>query len=167
MGKKVYNFSKLFFLLLFKYSCLHFPLTTTPSPAIPTSHPQSYPTLALSMVLYTCSLTTLPPPPPLSLPNSPLVTVNLFLISMSLVIFCLLCFVDCIPLIGEITWYLSFTTWLFHLAWCSPDPSKLSQRVRAPSFILLNSIPLHKCTVVFWSTHLLMGTKVASSTQLL
>ena len=46
-------------------------------------------------VLYTCSLTTLLPLPPLSPPTYPLVPVSLFSISMSLVIFCLLvCFVD-------------------------------------------------------------------------
>ena len=41
-------------------------------------------------VLYTCFLTNLPPFPSLSPPTSPLVTVSLFLISTSLVIFCLL-----------------------------------------------------------------------------
>ena len=51
-----------------------------------------------------------------SLP-SPLVTVSLFFISMSLVIFCLLiCFVDYVPLIGEIIWYLSFTAWFTSLS---------------------------------------------------
>ena len=48
-------------------------------------------------------------------PPSPLVTVILVLISMSLVIFCLLvCFVDYVSLIGEIIWY--FTTWLTSLS---------------------------------------------------
>ena len=47
------------------------------------------------------------PTPQFSPPTSPLVTVRLFLISMSVVIFCLLaCFVDQVPLIGEIIWYL-------------------------------------------------------------
>ena len=46
-------------------------------------------------VLYTCSLKTLPPFLPLTPPTSSLVTVSLFLISMSLVLFCLfVCFVD-------------------------------------------------------------------------
>ena len=50
-------------------------------------------------------------------PPSPLVTVSLFFISMPLVIFCsFVCFVDQVPLKGEIIWYLSFTTGLFHLA---------------------------------------------------
>ena len=42
---------------------------------------------------------------------------QLFLISMSLVIFCLLVhFVDYVPLIGEIIWYLSLTSWLISLS---------------------------------------------------
>ena len=44
---------------------------------------------------------------------SPLVTVSLFFISKSLVLCCsLACFADQVPLIGEIIWYLSSTTWL-------------------------------------------------------
>ena len=61
-------------------------------------------------VLCRCSWKPFPFFPPLSHPTYPLVTVNLFLISMSLAIFCLLlCFVDYVTLIGEIIWYLSFT----------------------------------------------------------
>ena len=49
-------------------------------------------------------------------PSTPLVTVSIFFISMSLVIFCLLvCFVDQVRLIGEIIWYLFFTAWLISL----------------------------------------------------
>ena len=52
---------------------------------------------------------------PLSPP--PLVTIKLFLISMSLVIFCLLfSFVDYVPIKGEIIWYLSLTAWLISLS---------------------------------------------------
>ena len=47
-----------FFLLLFKYSCLHFPSTTPPTPAIPTSHPRFYPPLVLSMCLLQMFLKT-------------------------------------------------------------------------------------------------------------
>ena len=54
------------------------------------------------------------PYPPLP---SPLVTVSLFLVSMPLVLFCsFACFVHWVPLIGEIIWYLSFTTWLISLS---------------------------------------------------
>ena len=54
---------------------------------------------------------------PQSPPPSPLVIVRLFLISMSLVIFCLLfSFVDYIPVKGEIIWYLSLTACLISLS---------------------------------------------------
>ena len=50
-------------------------------------------------------------------PHSPLVSVRLFLISMSLVIFCLLFpFVDYVPVKGEIIWYLSLNSWLISLS---------------------------------------------------
>ena len=53
---------------------------------------------------------------PLFLPLSPLAIVRLFLISMSLVIFCLLfSSVDYVPVKGEIIWYLSLTAWLISL----------------------------------------------------
>ena len=43
--------------------------------------------------------------------------VTMFLISMSLVIFCLLfSFVDYVPVKGEIIWYLSLTAWLISLS---------------------------------------------------
>ena len=72
-------------------------------------------------VFYTCSFTT-PSPPPLSPPTSTLVTVNLFLISTSLVMLCLLvCFVDQVPLIDEIIWYVYEEHWyvffLLSFAW--------------------------------------------------
>ena len=69
------------------------PLPSTP--AIPTSHPWSYFPLVLSMCPSYMFLKTLPLFPPSSPPTSPLVTISLFLFSLSLVIFCfLLCFVD-------------------------------------------------------------------------
>ena len=57
---KMYYFIFYLFLLLFKYSCLHFPPSLFPAPLTPTSHPQSYLPLLCPWVLYTCSLTTLP-----------------------------------------------------------------------------------------------------------
>ena len=42
VGNDFFSFS-LSFLKLFKYSCLHFPPTTPPTPPFPTSHPWSYP----------------------------------------------------------------------------------------------------------------------------
>ena len=56
-------------------------------------------------VLYSSSYRPLSP---LSLPHAPVAIVTMFLISMSLVIFCLLfSFVDYVPVKGEIIWYLS------------------------------------------------------------
>ena len=73
---------------------LHYSTPTTTT-AIPTSHPWSYTLWLCPCVLYTCYLTILPPFPPLSSHTSSLVTIGLFFISVSLVIFCLLiCFVD-------------------------------------------------------------------------
>ena len=84
------------FLLLF-YCCSSTGVCTYPpsplTPAILTSLPWYHPPLVLSMcpLLF---LKTLPFFPPIIPPTSPLITVRLFLISMSLVIFCLLvCFV--------------------------------------------------------------------------
>ena len=148
-----------FFKFLFKYSCLHFPVTLSPTPPNPTSHPQSFSPSALSMgplymFLDDLSLSF----PHYLFPLSPLITVSLFFISMSLVLFCLLVLL--------IKFHLSVRSYgicpsppgLFHLAQCSPAPSMLLERVGAPSFFLLPTIPLCKCTSVFWSTHLLMGT---------
>ena len=42
----------------------------------------------------------------------------------------------------------------------------LSQRVGAPSFFLLHSIALCKCTIVFWFTHLLMSKHLGCFQQL-
>ena len=83
-------------LLLFNYSCLHFP----PTPAKPTSLPCFHPPpwLCLS-VLYNSSWK---PFSPLSLPPSPLAIVRVFLTSMSLVISGLLfSFVDYVPVIFQ------------------------------------------------------------------
>ena len=86
------------------------------APPIPASHPWSYPLWLCPWVLYICPLWPFFPYfPPLSL--SPLVTVSLFFISMTLVIVCLLVhFVDYVLLIGEIIWYLSFTSWFVSLS---------------------------------------------------
>ena len=92
------------------FSHHHFPLPHLP-PAI-------LPPLALSMGPLYMFLDdpSLPLPHYISLPL-PLGTVSLFFISMSLVLFCsLVCFVDYVPPIGEVIWYLSFTTWLISLS---------------------------------------------------
>ena len=104
----------LLLLLLLKKGCLHF-LPTTPHP------PQSSPCPTLDPTpfgfVYVSFLHVPLQPCPLFPPTYHLITVSLFLISTSLVIFCLLvCFVDYVPVKGEIIWCLSFTTWLISLS---------------------------------------------------
>ena len=128
-----------------------------PTPANPTSFPNLYPpSWFCPCVLYSSSSTLLSPPSP---PPSPLAIVTLYLISMSLVIFCLLfSFVDYVPVKGEIIWYLSLTAWLISLSimLCSSIHAVANS---ISSYLLpVHRIPLCKCTIVFWSTHLLMGT---------
>ena len=86
-----------------------------PTPAKPTSLPHLHPPpWFCPCVLYSSSCKPLSP---LSPPHSFLAIVTLFLISMSLVIFCLLfSFVDYVPVKGEIIWYLSLTAWLISLS---------------------------------------------------
>ena len=81
---------------LFKYSHLHFPLSTLPSPTNPHLLPTILPPFGLSMDhLYMFLDNPSPAFPCYIPPPSPLFTVSLFFISKSLVIFCLLnCFVD-------------------------------------------------------------------------
>ena len=101
------------FLLLFKYSCPHFSPITFHLPAHPHLPPLSLSVGPLYMFLDDPS----PSFPHYSPTSSLLVTVSFFFISMSLVPFCLLvCFVDQVPLIGEIIWYLSFTACLISLS---------------------------------------------------
>ena len=146
------------FLLLFKYSCLHFPLIT---PSHRTLHPtpQSYPSLALSMGPLYMFLDDSSPfclhycPSPF-----PLVTVSLFFISMSLVIFRLLVLLIMFQLKVRSYGICPSPPGLFHLAWCFPVPSMLLWRVGVPSFFVLGIIPLCKCITVFWSTLLVVGT---------
>ena len=97
--------------------------------------------------------------PPYTPSPSPLVAVSLFFVSMPLVLFCrFVCFVHYVPIIGEIIWYLPFPSWLISLSIILSSSSMLSWRVGVPSFFLQYSIQLCKCTTVFWSTRLLMGT---------
>ena len=81
----------IYLLLLFNYSCLHFPHPLPHAPSIPISYPQSFPALALSIVL----LYMFPDDPSPSFPCYPLspsllITISLFFIPMFLIIFCLL-----------------------------------------------------------------------------
>ena len=108
-------FLKLIYLFLFSYNCLCFLPFPPPTPASPTSLPYLYPPpWFCPCVLYSSSyrpLSTLSPP------HSPVAIVTMFLISMSLVIFCLFfSFIDYVPVKGEIIWYLSLTAWLISLS---------------------------------------------------
>ena len=100
------------FYCCFSYSCPIFPHYSPLPYPLPTSHIEPSPSNCLCpWVHYTCSFTW----PFHFFPL--LVSVSLFFISMSLVIFCLLvCFADYVPLIGHIIWYLSFSTWLISLS---------------------------------------------------
>ena len=87
-----------------------------PTPAIPTSHPQSYPALALFMCPLYMFLTNLLPVPPIipsHLHSGHCQFVLNFNVSGSIL---LICFVDYVPLIDEIIWYFSFTSWLISLS---------------------------------------------------
>ena len=66
------------------------------------------------------------PYPPLSPPNSPLVTVRLFLISMSLVIFCLLFFLLSIRFLLKVRSYGNFLILSFESSCCILDTSPVS-----------------------------------------
>ena len=94
------------------------PLSYSPS----TSPIQSFPLLSLSMCplhMFLDPSLTFPfyPPPASPLRRAMGRGINLFFVSMSLVLFCsLICFVDKVPLIGEIIWYLSFSVWLISLS---------------------------------------------------
>ena len=107
-------FLKNFFIVIQLVVCIFSP-SLHPTPVNPTSLPHLYPPpWFCPCVLYSSSCKPLSP---LSPPHSPLAIVTLFLISMSLVVFCLLfSFVDYVPVKGEIIWYLSLTTWLISLS---------------------------------------------------
>ena len=107
---------KLFYWFSITVVCIY-PPSLPPPQAIPASLPCFHPPWFCPCVLYSFSWKTLPSSLPLSPPIFPLVTVTLLLVSMFLVIFCLLvCFVDYVPVKGEIIWYLSLTTWLISLS---------------------------------------------------
>ena len=108
--KKIFHcFLKIFI----SYSCPNFfPCCSPLLHPLHCSLNQSPPCCPLPWVLYRCSL----PEPTPSFPNfssvpSPLVTVNLFLISTQVVLFCsFVCFVHTVLLIGEITLLFFFLT---------------------------------------------------------
>ena len=107
---------KLFYCCSSTVVCIYLPPSPPSQPSPPPSPDSTSPWLC-PCVLYICSRKPFPPLPLVSLPTSPLVTVRLFFISMSLVTFCLfVCFADQVPVKGEIIWYLSFSAWLISLS---------------------------------------------------
>ena len=78
-----------FIVVQVQFSAFSFHLSPWPQPSPPPSPNSTHPWFC-PCVLYSCSWKPFPLSPPLSPPTSPLVTVSMFLISMSLVIFCLL-----------------------------------------------------------------------------
>ena len=122
---KIYLFN-LFFIMLFIFSVVQLQLSLYPpyysplpyrSPTSDSHSSLSPNPLSVSMgPLYMFLDLTLPLLCPVIPLPSPLLTVSLFFISMSLVLFSLLlCFVDYVPLIGEVISYWSFTAWLISL----------------------------------------------------
>ena len=108
------KFKKLLYCCSITVVCI-FPTPLLPISAKPTSLPYFHPPPGFCPCVLYCS--SWKPFPPLAPPPSPPAIVRLFLISMSLVIFCLLfSFVDYVPLKGEIIWYLSITTWFISLS---------------------------------------------------
>ena len=100
-----------FFKLLFVILLQLFPHCSPPPQPIPPPSLASTITLGFVLVSFIVVPETTSPTIP-----SPLTIVRLFLISMSLVVFCLLfSFVDYVPVKGEIIWYLSLTAWLISL----------------------------------------------------
>ena len=156
------------FIYLFIYLCycsvtvvpIFAPLLS-PAPSNPRSQRQSPPVFlvhgSFAHVLWLDHFNSLPHYSP---PHYPRVTAHLFFISMSLVLgsFLLICFVDLVPFLREIIWYLSFTAWIISFSIILSSSIHAVAKVGFPSSFLLCSIPLCKCTTVFWSTHLPMDT---------
>ena len=135
--------------LLFKYSCLHLHTSILPHPSHPHLPPSNLPPSALSI----CPLYMfLNGPSPIiphypSLPSS-LVTISLFFISMTLVVFCLfVCFIDYVPVKGEIIWYLSLTIWLISLS------IMLSSSIHAVTKGRSSFLMFYKIVLYHWRFH--------------
>ena len=113
MCKDVYLMSKISFLKNFIVIQLQlYAFSPFPSPP-PQLNPPLSPTPTIPPDFVHVSFTVVPENPP----SSPLAIVRLFLISMSIVTFCLLfSFLDYVPVKGEIIWYLSLTFWLISLS---------------------------------------------------
>ena len=111
-----YYFILFFYCLSTVVSILISPLPL--APPFPASHPPPYPSLALSM----CPLCMFLDDPPLSSPLIPLpappclLTVCYLFQCVWLYFACSFCWLQQVPSIVEIIWYLYFTVWLISLS---------------------------------------------------
>ena len=95
-------FLKLFYCCSITVVCIYPPPQPNPPPSLASTPHLGFVHVSFIVVPENRS------PHCLSHPSSPLAVVRLFLISMSMVIFCLLfSFVDYVPVKGEIIWYFS------------------------------------------------------------
>ena len=158
----LFMFSQIKVRILFHVYTMEFKFFPTFSPiAFPYSvhlHlPQSIPLhCPCPWVLYSCSFACpFPFFPLLSSSSTPLVTVSLFFISKSLALFssfvCLLTY----------TYRWDYMVFFFHCLLISLSimlSSSIHVVLKGTSpFFVLQTIPLCKCTTVFWSIHLLRG----------
>ena len=135
-----------YFLLLFKYTFLPFP----PTPAqLPTSLRFLHPPRYCPCVLYNCSYKPFTLFPWNSLP-SPLWSLSACSQFQCLWLYFACLFVLLIRFQLKIIGYLSFTTWLISLSIILPSSIHAVTEGRSSSFLLLQRIPLCKCTTVFW-----------------
>ena len=100
----------------------------------PTLPPTHFGFLHVSFILFLGDPSSIFPHYPS--PPTPLVTVSLFFISVSLVIFCVLVsFVDYVPVKGEVIWYSSFTAWLISLSIMLSSSIHAVVKVRSSFFL--------------------------------
>ena len=105
--------------IIYSYSCPFFLPLPSFVQHISHSHSPSPPYCSCPWVIHTCSLTN---PYPFFPPFPSLTAVSLFLVSMSLVLFCLcIYFVHYIPLLSEIIWNLFFIDWLISISIIVPS----------------------------------------------
>ena len=100
-------------------------------------------------------------PPFIPPPASFLAAVSMFAVRVSKLLLPLCSLVYCVhqtPHISEIMWYFSFPDWLNSFSMIFSRSIHAVAKCKDFFFLLLLSIPLHKCTTGFLSTHLLRDT---------
>ena len=161
MHPNFYFFNLLYFFIIYSITVVPIFFPFAPLHSAQPPHTQSIPLpLLVSRSHSECSLTNpfsfLLPSPRSFLPSYSFESVPCFRVSGS--IFFLLLY--------EVIWCLYFADWLISLSIIVSSSVHAVTKGRS-SFFLLHSIPLCKCTIVFWFTHLLMATWAASNTWLL